>query len=224
MKEKRSIIIVDDDLAIMQCVGDFLARHEGIEVVGYASHAAMGVALALEKLPDLALLDIHMPGADAFGACRQIVDRTQDRVKVLFYSGFPREQYLERSIAAGAYGMVSKHSETIQGLALAIRYVLAGNTYFSPELAKRLLELENAAPRTRVSTLTPREIEVVQQLATGKTNSEIALELGVSLRSVEKEIADVKSKLDLKSVNELLMFAANEGIVYPELVLSPSPA
>lgn len=221
MSEKHQIIIVDDDLAIMQCVGEFLARNEGIEVVGYASHAALGIAMALEKRPQMALLDIHMPGADAFWACRQIVDRTNEEVKVLFYSGFPREQYLERSIAAGAYGMVSKHTETIQGLALAIRYVLKGNTYFSPELANRLIELEDKGPQTRVSTLTPREIEVVQRLATGKNNSEIAADLNVSLRSVEKEISDVKGKLGLGTINELLMFAANEGIVYPELILSP---
>lgn len=225
MSEQRArILIVDDDLAIMQCVGAFLERQEQVEVVGYAHHALAGVALTLEKMPDLVLLDIHMPGADPFWACRQIVDRTGDRVKVLFYTSFPRDQYLDRCIAAGACGMVSKHTESILSIGAAIRYVLKGNSYFSPELARRLVELETNKPQSRLSTLTHREIEVMRQLALGRTNKEIAQSLDISLRSVEKEVADMKEKLALSSINELLIFAANEGVVYPELVLTSQDA
>lgn len=225
MSEQRTrIVIVDDDLAIMQCVGTFLERQERIEVVGYAQHALAGVAMVLEKMPDVVLHDIHMPGADPFWACRQIIERSEDKVKVLFYTSFPRDQYLDRCIAAGASGMVSKHSESILSVGTAIRYVLKGNSYFSPELAKRIVELENHTPQSRLSTLTHREIEVLRQLAHGRTNKEIAEALEISLRSVEKEVADLKEKLAFSSINELLIFAANEGIVYPELVLSQPDA
>jgi DNA-binding NarL/FixJ family response regulator len=217
--QRSTILFVDDDAGIMQCVGAFLERHEMLEVVGYASHAQAGVAMAVEKRPDVVLHDIHMLGADPFWSCQEIVKQTNDRTKVLFYTGFPRDQYLDRCIAAGASGMVSKHSETILNLGLAIRYVLKGNTYYSPELARRLIELESGAPHSRLSTLTHREVDVLRQLACGKINREIADALDISLRSVEKEVADLKEKLELKTINELLIFAANEGIIYPELVL-----
>lgn len=217
--QRAKIVIVDDDIGIMQCVGAFIERHENVDVVGYAHHAMSGLALALEKKPDLVLHDIHMPGADPFWACRQIVDRSNDTIRVLFYTGFPRDQYLDRCIAAGASGMVSKHSESILSLGLAIRYVLKGNSYFSPELAKRLVEIETGGSRSRLSTLTHREIEVLRLLAVGKHNKEIAGELDISLRSVEKEVSDLKEKLNLGTVNELLIFAANEGLIYPELVM-----
>lgn len=222
--QRSKIVIVDDDVGIMQCVGSFLERHENLDVVGYAHHAMAGLALALEKQPDIVLHDIHMPGADPFWACRQIVDRSKDTIKVLYYTGFPRDQYLDRCIAAGASGMVSKHTESILSLGLAIRYVLKGNSYFSPELARRLVELENGAPKSRLSTLTHREIEVLRQLAMGKNNREIADALSLSLRSVEKEVADLKEKLSLGTINELLIFAANEGLIYPELLLQEAGA
>ncbi len=218
---RSTILIVDDDAGIMQCVGAYLERHEMLDVVGYASHAQAGVAMALEKRPDLVLHDVHMLGADPFWACSQIVKQTEDRTKVLFYTGFPRDQYLDRCIAAGASGMVSKHSETILNLGVAIRYVLKGNSYFSPELARRLLEIQNGVPQSRLSTLTHREIDVLRQLAGGKNNREIAEGMEISLRSVEKEVADLKAKLELRTINELLIFAANEGLIYPELVLQP---
>lgn len=216
--QSPTVLFVDDDLGIMQCVGMFLEQHEQLQVLDYCTHAQAGVAAALEHKPDVVLLDVHMPGADAFWACRQIVDRSHDRTKVLFYTSFPRDQYLDRCIAAGASGMVSKHTETIRGLALAIRYVLKGGSYYSPELAKRLCELESGAPRTRLATLTHREIEVLRHMARGGTSREIAAQLEISTRSVEKEIADLKEKLNLRTTNELLIFAANEGLIFPELM------
>ena len=217
--QRHTILIVDDDAAIMQCVGSYLERHELLEVVGYASHAQAGLLMAVEKRPDLVLHDVHMLGADPFWSCEQIVKQTHEQTKVLFYTGFPRDQYLDRCIAAGASGMVSKHSETILNLGLAIRHVLQGNSNYSPELARRLVELQAGAPQSRLSTLSHREIDVLRQLASGKNNREIAASLDISLRSVEKEVADLKEKLQLKTINELLIFAANEGVIYPELVL-----
>lgn len=218
IEKKPRVLVVDDDVAIMQCVGAFLEHHEQMEVVGYASHAQAGIAAAADLQPDVVLLDIHMHGHDAFWACRQIVDQSRGRVRVLFYTGFPRDQYLDRCIAAGASGMVSKHSESIHNVGIAMRYVLSGNTYFSPELAKRLTENDAATPRSRLATLTHREIEVLRQLSEGRSNREIAQSLDISLRSVEKEVSDLKEKVQMSTINELLMFAANEGLIYPELL------
>ena len=215
--DRPTIIIVDDDFSIMRCVGIVLEKEEHINVVGQTTHAQAGVAMAREVNPDLVLMDLHMPGADPFEACREITNHTQPESHVLFYTAFPRDQYLDSAIAAGASGLVSKHGETIANLGLAIRHVLDGNGYFSPELARRLVELKEGAPQSRISTLTHREVEVLREVARGKTQPEIAEAIGVSERTVHQEVHDIKEKLALRTTNELLMFAINEGLVFPEL-------
>lgn len=217
---KPTVIIVDDDTAIAECVARCLSNTGRVEVLGVGRHAQEGVAMAVDRQPDVVLLDIHMFGADAFWACQQILTLTSGCSRVLFYTGFPRDQYLDRALAAGAAGMVSKHSESIESVVSAIRHVARGNTYFSPELANRLVELDGGASRSRLTTLAHREIEVLRQLALGKTNREISDSLNISLRSVEKEVADMKQKLALNSTNELLIFAAREELIFPELLFT----
>ena len=212
-----TIIIVDDDFSIMRCVGIALEREESIRVVGQTTHAQAGIAMARHTNPDLVLLDIHMPGADPFEACAKIVREPGQPARVLYYTAFPKDQYLDRAIAAGASGIVSKHTESVQNLGLAIRHVVDGSTYFSPELTRRLVELEEGVPRSRLSALTHREIEVLRGVADGKTQPQIATEIGVSERTVHMEVAHVKEKLALSTTHELLMFAINEGLAFPEL-------
>lgn len=212
------VVLVDDDEAIMRCVGRVLEMDERIEIVGQTDHAQAGVLMVYELRPDVVLMDIHMPGADPFLACREIQEKLEGTCQVLYYTAFPRDQYLDRCIAAGAAGVVSKHSESIRNVALAIRHVAAGNTYFSPELAQRLIELEAGQPMSRIATLTHREILVLRELASGKTQAEIAQALDLSERTVNKEVGDLKDKLSLRSLNELLIFAVNEGLSHPELI------
>ncbi|PQO39999.1 response regulator transcription factor [Blastopirellula marina] len=212
------VVLVDDDEAIMRCVGRVLEMDEDIVVVGQTDHAQAGVAMVQDKRPDVVLMDIHMPGADPFLACREIQEKLNGACQVLFYTAFPRDQYLDRCIASGAAGIVSKHSESIRNVALAIRHVAAGNNYFSPELAKRLIELESGAPVSRIATMTHREISVLRELASGKTQLEIAEALDLSERTVNKEVGDLKEKLALRSLNELLIYAVNEGLAHPELI------
>ena len=216
--EQPTVVMVDDDFAIMRCVAMVLQQEDGIRVIGQTTHAQAGVAMAVRVKPDLVLLDIHMPGGDAFEACREITSFSTQPAQVLFYTGHPRDQYLDRAIAAGASGLVSKHSESIQNLALAIRHVLAGNTYFSPELAKRLVELKEGAPQSRVSTLSHRQLEVLRSIARGMTQPAVAEALDVSERTVHNEVKEIKKKLELGSTNELLIFAVTEGLVFPELL------
>ena len=113
--------------------------------------------------------------------------------------------------------MMSKHSETIESVTLAIRDVMRGEQYFSPELNDRLVDSESDKS-SRLSTLADRELEVLRQLSLGRTNKEFSDDLHISLRSVEKEVFDLKQKLNLATTNELLMFATREGLVFPELV------
>ena len=216
-QQQPTIIIVDDDDAIMRCVAAVLWYEENITVLGRTTHAQAAVAMATQTHPDVVLMDIHMPGADPFLACAEIINSTQPRCHVLFYTAFPKDQYLDRCLASGASGMVSKHSESIRNLGLAIHHVLRGEKYFSPELAQRLVQLKEGAPKSRISTLSHRQLEVLREIAHGKTQPEIARTIGMSERTVHNEIGTIKKKLDLHTANELLLFAIHEGLVFPEL-------
>jgi len=214
--QKVCIVIVDDDIEIMRCVGERLVERESIAVLGYASHAQAGLAQTLLLKPDVLLLDIHMPGGDAFETCQEVVQGANNEVKVLFYTGFPCDQYVDLAIAAGAAGVVSKHSESLHDVAIAIRHVHNGGEYYSQELAERLIELKSGEKRSPRSTLSNRDIQVLRLLAEGQGNREVSKDLGVSLRLVEKTIGDMKKKLTLKSTNELLVYGVREGLVPSE--------
>lgn len=213
-----SVVLVDDDLVITECLGSCLQQRELAIVLGTATHAQAGVMLALEQRPDVVILDIHMPGADAFWACREILRRSQQQIRVLFFTGFPLDQYLDRCLESGGSGVMSKHSESVDSIGLALRHVVRGGQYFSPELASRFVEIDSGEQISRFASLAERELEVLRQLSVGFTNREIANQLKISLRSVEKEVADLKQKLRFNTTNELLMFAAREGLVFPELL------
>ncbi|RCS40555.1 DNA-binding response regulator [Bremerella cremea] len=217
------VLIVDDDDAIMRAVSRVLDTDESIQIVGQTTHAQAALAMAETVKPDVVLMDIHMHGLDPFLACLQIARVTNGHTKVLFYTGFPKDNYLDRCLAVGAAGIVSKHSESLRNLAFAIRHVAAGNTYFSPELDKRLTQREDGLPVSRLATLTEREVGVLRELALGRTQSEIADALDISERTVNKTVGDLKTKIDVQTINQMLIFAVNEGLVHPELIFVERP-
>ena len=217
------VLVVDDDDAIMRAVSRVLDSDESIQIVGQTTHARAALAMAKSLQPDVVLMDIHMHGLDPFLACQQISEATNGCAKILFYTGFPKDNYLDRCLAVGAAGIVSKHSESLRNLAFAIRHVAAGNTYFSPELDKRLVEREDGAPVSRLATLSDREVGVLRELSLGRTQSEIADALDISERTVNKTVGDLKLKLEVQTINEMLIFAVNEGLVHPELQFVQRP-
>lgn len=212
------IIIVDDDYAIMQCVGQTLQQTEGIEVLGYARHPQAGAALAVNSNPDLVLMDTRMPAGDPFYFADEITRHSHGRTKVLFYTDTPSDYFLDRCLSVRAAGMVSRHGETLQELAHAIRYVLEGYQYYSADLQNRIRNRDTEKPSSPLSELTPRDIEVIRLLAQGNTNQEVANTMNLSLRSIEKAISDMKTKLSIRTTNQLLIYAAREGAVCPELI------
>ncbi|MBI1248409.1 response regulator [bacterium] len=218
-----TVLVVDDDHAIMRAVATVLGSDESIQIIGQTTHAQAGLAMAASLRPDVVLMDIHMHGLDPFLACKEITQSTDGHTRILFYTGFPRDNYLDRCLAVGAAGIVSKHSESLRNLAFAIRHVAAGNMYFSPELDKRLVQLEDGAPGSRLATLSDREVGVLRELSLGRTQSEIAEALDISERTVNKTVGDLKIKLEVQTINEMLIFAVNEGLVHPELQFVARP-
>lgn len=125
-KEPPRIVIVDDDIGLAAgCWAEELHRRKVVNVVAKARNAQAGVAAAtnLTPYPDVVLMDIHMPGADAFWACKEIVLLTGEDTKVVFFTGFPRDHYLDRCIDSKGSGMLSKHSATFEDLEDAILHV-----------------------------------------------------------------------------------------------------
>ena len=228
--------ITDDDIGIANAMRWMLeAGDPGVKFVGHAKHGAAGVALAGDIKPDVALMDIHMDGIDAFRAAQEIREQAEKSghdIRVLFWTGFPKDIYLDRCIqadGANAAGMLSKHTAPPEEIVTAMKYVHKNKDerYFSPELATRLAEHDSAGDSgindrvSKLANLTERELIVLKQLSTGKTNREIADSLDLGLRSIEKAVSDLKKALDIPTTNELLIFAANEGIVYPEISQVP---
>lgn len=217
------VLIVDDDDAIMRAVARVLDLDESIEIVGQTTHAQAAIPMVEVLCPDVVLMDIHMQGLDPFQACDQIVESTGGRTKVLFYTGFPRDTYLDRCLTVGAAGVVSKHTESLKNLGYAIRHVASGKTYFSPELDRRLVERKEGLPASKLATLSDRERNVLRELALGKTQGAIAAELDLSERTVNTVVGTLKEKLELSSLNEMVIFAVNEGLIHPELQYASSP-
>jgi len=206
----------------MRCVAHVLTQQEMIEVLGETTHAQAAIALADQLKPSIVVMDIHMPGLDPFQASKEILRVTHGKSRIVFYTGFASDQYLDRCIEAGAAGMISKHTESIKNLGAAIRHVAKGGSYYSPELARRLVEVQEGSVTSRFATLAERERQVLQEVSKGKSQLEIAEHLDVSERTVNKAVSELKTKLELESINQLILFAVNEGLVHPELLFSKS--
>lgn len=212
MAQRASIILVDDHLAVSEAIG---AR---LETVGFRVverlDSARGLIGAVQKLkPDLVTLDISMPGPDPFEAVPR-VKNASPTTKVVFFSAFTNDQYVDRALRSGADGYLTK-GEPFDQVVKGIEQVLAGNAYWSPAAAERVARIQGQPPISRLSTLTPREAEVLRYLAQGMNCDELAKLLGLSRKTVEKHQYHLRDKLRIYNAGELTMFALREGLIAP---------
>ena len=217
------VLLVDDHAVLRQALQMLLQAQPEIEVVGGVTNGREAVR-ATEKLnPDVVLMDIVMPGLNGLEATRQI-RRSAPGTKVVMLSGFVDEDQLLESIRAGASGYIMKKAEP-EELILAIQTVHRGNNhYFSGhlsdgfDLAEVLYQAKRPEQRTGVDALTPREREVLQLIAEGYTNQEIANELVISVKTVEAHKAHIMAKLHARNRTDLIRYAIRKGIVRLESV------
>lgn len=213
-----NVMIVDDHGVIRDGVSGMLAREKDMRIVGMAENADQAIAKAVETRPDVVLMDIDMPGISCFDAI-QIIRSRVPKTKVILVTGFEHDEYLEQALRVKASGFVMK-SEGIAALADAIRNVAKDRIHFSPEVMNRLvikgdrIELENP-PQSRLSTLSPRERELLRVLAKGLSLKESASVLGISYKTADKQKASLMSKLDIHNRVELARFAIREGMIEP---------
>jgi len=209
------VIIADDHAMVREGIKSVLER-AGFEVVGEASNGTEVLPLAERVQPDVAVLDISMPGETGLQAAARL-RQALPHVRVLILSMYDTTEYVLESVRAGAHGYLLKDGAA-QELANAIRAVQNGEAYFSPAVAARLSaavrgDIEREQRRTSLDLLTGREREVLAGIAKGLTNKEIAAELGISHRTVETHRESLMRKLGIRTVAGLTKFSLEAGLI-----------
>jgi len=187
-----------------------------LTVVGEAEDGRVAITLAEKLKPDVVVMDIGMPSLNGIEACRQIRETLPD-TQIVMLSMHSDEGYVLRALKAGAKAYLLKDSAEAD-LATAIRAAVAGKSFFSPSVGKVLLEdymrkLQRSGAEDSYDLLSPREREILQLVAEGKSSKDIANLLELSVYTVETHRARVMQKLNLKGIPELILYAVRKGII-----------
>lgn len=216
--EKIRVLLADDHTVVRQGLRALLALEEDIEIVGEAENGRQAVILARELSPHVIVMDIAMPVLNGLEATRQIT-RNAPSSKVIILSSYSEDEYILQTTESGAAGYLVKQTAT-NDLLKAIREVHAGNAFFSPDVAKRLrdqcrdvLRPGDQSRKRSDCYLTSREAEVLQLIAEGRANKQIAAELCISIKTVEKHRQQVMNKLGIHDVAGLTRHAIAKGII-----------
>jgi DNA-binding NarL/FixJ family response regulator len=216
-----SILLADDQELLRMGFRMVLEAQAGMEVVGEAGDGAEAVALTRELEPDVVLMDVRMPGKDGVQATRELVDGGS-RSHVIILTTFDLDEYAHAALRVGASGFLLKDAPTADLLS-AIRAVASGDAVVAPSTTRRLLEtiagqlpvaeMDAAAPE--LSSLTPREREVLIAVARGLSNAEIAEELVLSEATVKTHVGRILAKLELRDRVQIVIYAYDHGLVAP---------
>lgn len=211
-----TVLIADDQALVRDGLRLILDVEEGIDVIGEAVDGRAAVAQVRALRPDVVLMDVRMPNLDGLGATRQIV-RSGSTARILMLTTYDRDAYLYEAIRSGASGFLLKDSRRDQ-LVGAIRTVAAGEAVLHPQLTRRLLDTFGRGPvpagvPTRLDQLSNREVEVLEQVARGLTNAEIATQLVLSEATVKTHLAHVMQKLELRDRVHAVVTAYECGLV-----------
>ncbi len=205
------VLIVDDHTVVREGLRAFLELQDGIEVVGEAGDGNEGLAQAELTRPDVVLMDLVMPGLDGLGAMRALRERNpQTRVVVL--TSFLDDERLLPAIQAGAAGYLLKDVEPSE-LARAVRIAHAGQAMIAPAAAARLVNAVAEGGTARREPLTAREHEVLELIAHGRSNKRIALELGISEKTVKAHVGRLLAKLGVTDRTQAALLAVRERLV-----------
>ena len=214
---KKIRVLLADDHTLMRRGLRLIVEHQpDLLVVGEAEDGRQAVALSASLKPDVAVLDIGMPSLNGIEAAKQIADG-ESGTAVIILSMHADETYILRALKAGARGYLLKDSAE-SDLVSAIRAVAEGKSFFSPAVSKVLLEdyvkkLRRTGSEDAYDLLTPREREILQLIAEGRSNKEAANLLNLSVYTVETHRANMMAKLKLRSVPELILYAVRKGII-----------
>jgi DNA-binding NarL/FixJ family response regulator len=209
------ILIADDHEVARQGIRALLESHPGWEVCAEAKDGREAVELATNSKPDIVLLDIGMPNLNGLDAARQIL-AVSPAIRILILTMHDAEQVVREVLAAGARGFVLK-SDAARDLVAAVDALQHRRTFFTTRVTQMVLNgylhQEKESQPLAKAVLTPREREVIQLLAEGKTSKEVAVALKLSVKTAETHRTNLMRKLDLHSVADLTLYAIRNGIV-----------
>lgn len=204
------VILADDHEMIRQGLKALIEQHR-IEVVGEAANGHEAIRLTEELHPDVAVVDLAMPLLNGLDAARQIV-QASPTTKTILLTQHAEDQYVMEALRAGIRGYVLKSQATLE-LIQSIREVYKGTMYLSPGVSRPLVEAYLAKTDRPSDPLTPRERQVIQLIAEGKTTKEIAVLLGVSVKTAEFHRTRLMEKLDIHETAGLVRYAIRRGMI-----------
>ncbi|MDA0567902.1 response regulator transcription factor [Streptomonospora sp. S1-112] len=216
------VVLADDERMIRAGMRAILSADPGIDVVGEAADGAEAVALVAEHRPDIALLDVQMPGTDGLAATEAITAR-HPGTAVVILTTFSEDAYIARALSGGASGFVLKTGDP-RDLVAGLHAVAQGGAYLSPEVARRLItELgatgtggrmsRGAAARERTARLSARERDVLALIGEGLSNEEIAGRLGIVPGTAKVHVGSILTKLDVRNRVQAAIVAYEAGLV-----------
>ena len=209
------ILVVDDHALVRSAIAGVIESASDMEVVAGCADADEAVSVAIRERPEIMLMDIDMLGVSSFDAARTVRSHLPT-VRVVFLTAYPHDRYIERALDIGASGFLTKN-ESPERMLDALRQVASGRSVFSPEVQERLVldkgGVRLAAPSgTRGGTLSPRETEVLQYIATGMSKKEIAGVMCLSVKTIDNHSTNLMGKLDIHDRVELARYAIREGL------------
>ncbi|MCI0534391.1 MAG: response regulator transcription factor [Verrucomicrobiales bacterium] len=219
-----TVLLAEDHMIVREGLRKLLEAEDDLEVVGEAQTGRQAVKMTGKLRPAVVVMDIAMPLLNGLEATRQILQMIP-ATKVLILSAHSDDAYVEEATAAGATGFLLKQTSA-HDLAKAIREVESGNTFFSPSISRHLRNQHRRSPdreellKNRSPRLTSREQEVLQLIAEGRANKETALELGISVKTVEKHRQRLMQKLDIHDTAGLTRHAIAAGIIESRVQLT----
>jgi two-component system, NarL family, response regulator LiaR len=223
--EPIRIVVVDDHAVVREGLRAFLALQDGFEIVGEAADGEEALERVAELDPDVILMDLVMPGRDGVSAMRELQSRARahggrgSKPRVIVLTSFLDDERLLPALEAGAAGYLLKNSQPAE-LARAIRAAHAGEAIIDPTAAARLVEALSERDHRRpaaadaIDQLTGRERDVLALIAGGRSNKRIALELGISEKTVKAHVGHVLAKLGVSDRTQAAVLAVQEGLVH----------
>jgi DNA-binding NarL/FixJ family response regulator len=214
------VILADDQTLVRAGFRSILQGEPDMTVVAEAANGAEAVRRTVEHRPDVVLMDVRMPELDGLEATRQIVsDHRLDAVKIVILTTFEQDDYLYGAIRAGASGFLVKDMEPTE-LIHCVRVVARGDALLAPSVTRRLIadvaaRMAAPAPAAELANLTARETEIMDLVAAGLSNEEIASRLVISHATTKTHVSRILSKLGLRDRAQLVVWAYESGRVQP---------
>ncbi len=215
--QRITVLLAEDHMIVRQGLKALLETDANITVIGEAQTGREAIQLVKELKPDIVIMDIAMPSLNGLEATRQIV-REHSSTKILILSSYSDPEHVQQLIEAGATGYLAKQTAASE-LLIAVREANKGNSIFSPAIARRIREnsqksfTNGVSPKKERQILTSRETEVLQLIAEGYANKQIAGELSISIKTVEKHRQRIMDKLDIHQTAGLTRYAIDKRVI-----------